>query len=51
MCDHTGVFAVCYNGATYYHRKDVQGNVIAILDNAGVIKKSTTKEISFGVLF
>ena len=37
MYDHTGVFAVQYNGATYYYRKDIQGNIIAILDNTGTV--------------
>ena len=37
MYDHTGVFAVSYNGATYYYRKDIQGNIIALLDNTGTV--------------
>ena len=37
LYDHTGVFAVKYNNATYYYRKDAQGNVIALLDNTGAI--------------
>ena len=37
LYDHTGVFAVKYDNATYYYRKDAQGNVIALLDNSGAI--------------
>ena len=37
MYDHTGVFAVQYNNATYYYRKDIQGNIIALLDNTGTV--------------
>ena len=37
LYDHTGVFAVKYDNATYYYRKDAQGNVIALLDNTGAI--------------
>ena len=35
--DHTGVAGMKYNGATYIYRKDVQGNIIALLDNSGEI--------------
>ncbi len=37
LYDHTGVFAVKYDNATYYYRKDAQGNVIALLDNTGAV--------------
>ncbi|MDE6000983.1 MAG: RHS repeat-associated core domain-containing protein, partial [Clostridia bacterium] len=33
--DNTGVVGVKYNGETYFYRKDVQGNIIAILDSIG----------------
>ena len=36
MYDHTGVFAVKYNGSTYFYRKDAQANIVALLDNNGV---------------
>ena len=35
--DHTGVAGMKYNGATYIYRKDVQGNIIALLDSNGRI--------------
>ena len=35
LYDHTGVFAVKYNGATYFYRKDTQANIVALLDNNG----------------
>ena len=35
LYDHTGVFAVKYSGSTYFYRKNVQGDVIALLDSAG----------------
>ncbi|MBO5756042.1 MAG: hypothetical protein J6R89_08315 [Clostridia bacterium] len=35
LYDHTGVFAVKYGGSTYFYRKNVQGDVIALLDSAG----------------
>ena len=31
--DHTAVVAVSYNGNMYFYRKDVQGNIIAIVDS------------------
>ena len=33
--DHTGVFAVKYNNATYFYRKNAQNDIIALLDNTG----------------
>ena len=33
--DHTGVVAVSYNGNMYFYRKDVQGNIVAIVDSYG----------------
>ncbi len=33
--DHTGVVAVKYNGNMYFYRKDVQGNIVAIVDSSG----------------
>ena len=33
--DHSGVFAVKHNNATYFYRKDAQANVVALLDNNG----------------
>ena len=42
LYDHTGVFAVILNGATYFYRKNAQGDIIAILDNEGrVVVKYT----------
>ena len=35
--DHTGVAGMKYNGTTYIYRKDVQGNIIALLDSNGRI--------------
>lgn len=35
--DHTGVAGMKYNGATYIYRKDVQGNIISLLDSNGRI--------------
>ena len=35
--DHTGVAGMKYNGATYIYRKDVQGNIIALLDSNGAV--------------
>ncbi|MBR2923012.1 MAG: hypothetical protein IKC10_06835, partial [Alphaproteobacteria bacterium] len=35
--DHTGVFAVKYNNATYFYRKDAQANIVALLDNSGTV--------------
>lgn len=37
LYDHTGVFAVKHNNATYFYRKDAQANIIALLDNTGVV--------------
>ena len=38
--DHTGVVGVIYNGNTYLYRKDVFGNILAILDsNGGVVAR------------
>lgn len=35
--DHTGVAGVKYNTQTYFYRKDVQGNVIGLIDQNGVV--------------
>ena len=35
--DQTGVAGMKYNGTTYIYRKDVQGNIIALLDSNGRI--------------
>ena len=35
LYDHTGVFAVKYNNATYFYRKNAQQDIIALLDNTG----------------
>ena len=35
--DHSGVCGVKYNGNTYIYRKDIQGNICAILDSNGSI--------------
>lgn len=35
--DMTGLSSFKYNGATYYYRKDMMGNIIAILDSSGEI--------------
>ena len=37
LYDHTGVFAVKHNNATYFYRKDVQANIVALLDNSGAV--------------
>ena len=37
LYDHTGVFAVKHNNATYFYRKDAQSNIVALLDNTGAI--------------
>ena len=34
------VFAVKYNGSTYYYRKNAQQDVIALLDNSGSVVAS-----------
>ena len=33
--DVVGVIAIKYNGVTYLYRKDLQGNIIALIDNNG----------------
>ena len=35
--DHTGVAGIKYNSATYLYRKDVLGNILAILDSNGAV--------------
>lgn len=35
--DHTGVAGIKYNTQTYFYRKDVQGNVIGLIDSDGVV--------------
>ncbi len=35
LYDHTGIFAMEYNGSTYFYRKNTQNDIIAILDNNG----------------
>ena len=35
--DHTGLLAVEYNGSRYFYRKNVQNDIIALLDNDGNI--------------
>ena len=35
LYDHTGVFAVKYNGSIYFYRKDAQANNVALLDSNG----------------
>ena len=37
LYDHTGVFAVKHNNATYYYRKDAQSNIVELLDNNGSV--------------
>lgn len=37
LYDHTGVFAVKYNNATYFYRKNAQQDVIALLDSNGSV--------------
>ena len=37
LYDHTGVFAVKHNNATYFYRKDAQANIVALLDNSGTV--------------
>ena len=37
LYDHTGVFAVKYNGSTYFYRKDVLGNIAKPPDNSGAV--------------
>ena len=35
--DHTGVFAVKHNNATYFYRKNAQNDIISLLDNSGTV--------------
>ena len=37
LYDHTGVFAVKHNNATYFYRKDAQSNIVALLDSNGAV--------------
>ena len=37
LYDHTGVCAVVHNGSTYFCRKNAQGDIISLLDNAGEV--------------
>ena len=37
LYDHTGVFAVKYNGLTYFYRKDAQANIVELLDSNGAV--------------
>ena len=37
LYDHSGVFAVKYNGSTYFYRKNAQNDIIALLDNTGAV--------------
>ena len=37
LYDNSGIFAVKYQNSTYFYRKDVQGNVISLLDENGSI--------------
>ena len=37
LYDHTGVFAVKHNNATYFYRKNAQNDIIALLDNTGAV--------------
>jgi RHS repeat-associated protein len=37
LYDHSGVFAVKYNNATYFYRKNAQNDIIALLDNNGTV--------------
>ena len=36
--DHTGVAGFKYQGATYLYRKDIQGNIIAVLNEYGTVQ-------------
>lgn len=36
--DNTGVVGVKIGGATYYYRKDIQGNIIAVLKSDGTVE-------------
>ena len=35
--DHTGIAGLTFGGAKYFYRKDAQGNVIALIDESGLI--------------
>ena len=35
LYDHTGVFTAKYNNNTYYYRKDLQANIVSLIDNSG----------------
>ncbi len=35
--DYTGVVGMKYDGETYLYRKDVQGNIVALLDSSGKV--------------
>ena len=37
LYDNAGVFAVKHSNATYFYRKDAQGNIIALLDSNGSV--------------
>ena len=37
LYDHSGVFALKYNGSTYFYRKDAQANIVALLDSNGSV--------------
>ena len=37
LYDHTGVFAVKYDGSTYFYRKNAQNDIIALLDSTGSV--------------
>ncbi len=37
LYDNSGIFAVKYQNSTYFYRKDVQGNVISLLDENGAV--------------
>ena len=37
LYDHTGVFAVKYDNATYFYRKNAQNDIIALLDSNGSV--------------
>ena len=36
MYDHTGVMGFTYQGKTYFYQKELQGNIFAIVNAAGV---------------
>lgn len=35
--DHSGVSSVKHDGKTYFYRKDILGNIIALLDTSGAV--------------